>query len=410
MRIRSALVLLVAVTAAFAPAVAPVAAQSGTVTLTVAVETPAGDPVANAELTATWEGGTSTRTTASNGKAFIDVPTGADVVIEVDHPDYIRNFPFRVTDAEEEEVPITVYDRATATLTVVDTSGPVADARVELKKRGEIAVTRFTDSQGEIESGVIEAGDYEVVLTKSGYFRSTVDVDIQGTYSEQLQIERGSVSVTFRALDTNFEPPEPIAEATVVGPDFTSQTQADGTRSVSLPVNTQLTIGLEKEGYVSVEQVVVVRESDKAVNLTTRKLPAINVEVPNQRVVVGEQLQVTVTDQYGDPMPEAVVYLDGEAVGQPDDTGVIRVPIEASGDHELYAEHDQLSSDSLTITGVAAGSQVTPSPDDEETPGGDSGGAIDIPGIGPMNLRSVGYGVAGGLVIAVVLFIWIRLR
>ena len=404
------LALLLALSAAAAPAVAPVAAQTGTVTLTVAVETPDGSSVGDAELSATWEGGSATRTTAGNGKAFIDVPRGADVTIEVDHPDYIRNSPFRLTDAEEEEVPITVYDRARATVTVVDGDGPVADARVEFRRHGEIAVTRFTDPDGEVESGTIEAGEYTLTLFKAGYLRESVDVDVQGTsFSEQLQMERASVGVTFVVLDENFEPPRPVGEATLTGPDFTSQTQADGSRTVSLPVNTQLTVSAEKEGYEPVEQIVVVREQDKRVNLTTRKLPAINVDVPNRRVVVGEELQVTVTDQYGEPLRDAVVYVDGESVGQPDAQGVLRVPIQSSGDHTLVAELDQLSSEPLTITGVAAGSGPTATAAPGTPDDGGSGGMIDVPGVGPVNMRSLGVGIAGGLVIAVVLFIWTRL-
>lgn len=412
MRIRTVvLVLLLGLSTVAGSAVAPAAAQTGTVTLTVSVQTPDGDPVADAELTATWEGGSATRTTASNGKAFIDVPSGADVTIEVDHPDYVRNSPFQLTNAEEEEVTITVYDRARATLTIVDSDGPVNDARVEFRRHGEVAVTRFTDPDGEVESGIIEAGNYTVTLFKAGYLRQSVELDIQGTsFSDQLQIERGSVSVTFVVLDSNFEPPRPVAEAEITGPDFTSQTQADGSRTVSLPVNTQQRITVEKEGYDTVEQVVIVREQDKRVNITTRKLPAINVEVPNRRVVVGEALQVTVTDQYGEPLREAVVYLDGESVGQPNAQGVIRVPIESAGDHTLVAELDQLSSEPLTITGVEAGSgPVTttdqPTPDDD-----DDAGSVNIPGVGPVNMRSLGVGIAGGLVLAIVLFIWGRIR
>ena len=76
-----ALLTLVVVTSLLPTTI--VAAQE-VVTLTVTIETPDGEPVANAALTATWDGGSSTATTVSNGKAFIDVEQGADVEIAVE--------------------------------------------------------------------------------------------------------------------------------------------------------------------------------------------------------------------------------------------------------------------------------------------------------------------------------------
>ncbi len=410
MRTRTVLLTaLVAVAYAAGPAVA--VAGAADVTLTVTVETEAENPVDDAELTATWEGGSATETTRSNGQALIDVPQGADVTIEVDHPDYIRNSPFRLNDATQRDVQITVYEKGSAQLTVVDTEGPVQNARVELRKGGEIVASRTTDSQGEIESGVIESGDYTVTLFKAGYFRESVSLDVQGDVSEQLQMERGSASVTFLVLDENFDPPRRVAEATISGPDFNTVTQGDGTRTVSVPVNSQLQVTVEKEGYEPVQSTFLVREQDRRVNLTTRKLPAVSVDVPNQRVVVGEALQVTVTDQYGEPMPEAVVYLDGESVGQPNNEGVLRVPVESAGDHSLYAEFDQLSSDTLTITGVEEGAgsgdtappETTATTEEPET-------SLSLPGLGDVDLGSTAVGIAAGVVLAVVLFVYVRIR
>lgn len=402
------LTALVAVAYAAGPAVA--VAGAADVTLTVTVETEAGNSVDGAELTATWEGGSATETTRSNGQALIDVPQGADVTIEVAHPDYIRNSPYRLTDATQRDVQITVYEKGSAQLTVVDTEGPVQNVRVELRKGGEIVASRTTDSQGEIESGVIESGDYTVTLFKAGYFRESVSLDVQGDVSEQLQMERGSVSVTFLVLDDNFDPPRRVAEATITGPDFNTVTQGDGTRTVSVPVNSQLQVGVEKEGYEPVQSTFLVREQDRRVNLTTRKLPAVSVDVPNQRVVVGEALQVTVTDQYGEPVPEAVVYLDGESVGQPDNQGVLRVPVESAGDHTLYAEFDQLSSETLTITGVEEGAGSGDTPPEETATTEAPNGSVGLPGLGDVDLGSTAVGIAAGVVLAVMLFVYVRIR
>lgn len=412
MHTRTALLaLLLALATAAGPVVAPVASQSSMVTLDITVEAPGGDPVADADLTATWEGDSATATTTSSGRALIDVPEGADVTIEVSHPNYVRNSPYRVTDATEGEVQITVYRKASASFTVVDAEGPVEGVRVEFRKgSNDPVVSRTTDNRGQVDSGTIEAGEYTVTLFKSGYFQRSVDVELLGDVSQQLEIERGSVSLTFLVRDDNFDPPRPVGQATITGPDFSTQTQADGTRSVSVPVNSRLSVTVEKEGYRTVETTVLVRQQPRQVNFTTRKLPAVSVSVPNERVVVGEALQVTVTDQYDEPLSDAVVYLDGESVGQPDEQGVLRVPIESAGDHTLYAEYNQRSSETLTISGVEADGSTPPPTTEAPSSPDDSGGSVALPGLGDVDLGSTAVGIAAGVVLAVVLFVYVRIR
>lgn len=403
------LTALLVVLGAAGPAIGLASAQ---VTLTVALETPGGSPVGNADLTATWDGGSTNTTTASNGKAFIDVPEGADVTIEVEHPDYIRNSPYEVTDAEEEEVTVTVWEKASATVTVRDAQGEVEDVRVAFRKDGETVTVQRTDADGLVESGVIEAGEYTLRLFEPGYYRKTVTLTVEGETTEEVTIERGSVTVQFRVLDDHFDPPEPIAEATISGETVgTIQTLSDGTQEFSVPVNTEITVGVEKEGYETVTRTISVRESRQQVNITTRKTPRIDIEAANERVVVDESVHVTVTDEYGQPLPDATVFLDGSPVGQPDDAGTIRVPIESAGDHTLYVEFEQLTSEEVTVTGVTTGGSsptddanvATPSPGSTD----DGSGAFSV---GGLNLRSTAIGIAGGLVLAVVLFVVLRFR
>lgn len=383
------------------------------VTLTVSVKTAAGAPVSNADLTATWDGGSATATTASNGKAFLDVPEGANVSIEVDHPIYVRNSPYRVTDAGEGEVQITVWEKASASVSVVDADGAVEDVRVVFRKAGQVVAVRSTDARGSVESGVIEAGEYTLSFFKAGYLRKAVTLQVSGDTTEEVRIERDSVTVEFLVLDSNFDPPQPVADATIDGPDFSASTGSNGQRAVSLPVNTELTVTVSKDAYETVRRTVVIREQDRQVNVTTRKADDVTVEATNERVVVGERLQVTVTDEYGEPLPGATVYLDGEAVGQPNDEGVLQVPIDAEGEHTLFAQVDQLSSDRLTITGVQPGEEGSPA----ENPATDveprtvverPAGFLGVPGLGQLHLRSMAIGIAGGLLLAAVLFLYVR--
>lgn len=394
-------------------AIGPVAGlvSASNVTLTVSVVTAAGDPVSNAGLTATWDGGSRQATTASNGKAFVDVPAGADVTIAVDHPAYVRNSPYVVTDASQEGVTITVYQKSSANLTVVDQDGPVQGVRVVLRKHGSVVTVASTDATGQIQTGVIEAGDYAVNLFKPGYYKQTIPLAVRGDTTKELQIKQGSVTVQFRVLDANFDPPRGVEGATISGADFTSQSGPDGTRAVSLEVNRQYDIQVSKDGYDTVQQTITVGEQDLQVNLSTRKQPDVQLAVANQRVVVGESVQVTVTDQYDRPLRSATVYLDGTAVGQPDTKGVLRVEIDSAGDHTLYAKADSLQSDELTVTGIAGSGGSSTSAEHTADAGGsaDKGsGGISIPGAGQLNLRSTAIGIAIGLVLTGALFLYTR--
>lgn len=405
--------LLTAVVVLLAAAGPFVGLASAEVTLTVTVNTAAGAPLSGADLTARVDGEiVDTATTASNGKAFLDVPEGADVTIEVDHNVYVRNSPFTVTDAGEEDVTITVWEEATASVTVTDDDGPVEDARVVFRKNGEIVAVRSTDASGQVETGRIESGEYSLSFTKAGYYDKAVTLTVEDDTTAEFSIERGSVTVRFRVLDDNFEPPQPIGEATISGETIgTVQTLPDGTREVSVPVNTRLRVSVQKEDYEAVTETVPVRESRRVVNITTRREPAVSLQLSNERVVVGETVEVTVTDEYGEPLPEATVVLDGTEVGSPDESGTLRVPIESAGNHTVFASTEGLISTRLTVVGIDPDATGSPGGDGEPaTTAGDGAGEGDSLTVGDLNLRSTAIGVAGGLVLAVVLFVVLRFR
>lgn len=419
MRIRTVGLVAVLIIGTIGVPVAGLAgAQQSEVTLTVTVLTAAGDPVSDAELTVTWTDGSETGTvepkptTASNGQALVDVPEGAEVTIEVDHPGYVRNEPFTLSNASEGAVQVTVYQRSAVSLSVVDEDGPVEDVRVVLRKAGSIVEVFWTDARGEIESGDIEAGEYALTLSKPGYFREVMPLTVRGDTSEEVTLESGSVSVEFLVLDENFDPPRPVPEATITGEDFSVSTGSDGRREVSLPVNTELTITVEKAGYDTIERTIEIHEQPMQLNLTTLKQPAVRLDVSNERVVVGETLQVTVTDQYGEPLPGATVYLDGVAVGEANSQGTLQVPIESQGEHTVSAQLDQLSSERLTVTGIASAGDGDEAP--ESPSSGDEirqpSGFLDVPRVGLLHLRSMTLGMAAGLVLATLVFVYARLR
>ena len=419
---RLIVIALVAVAPALGVAALPVSgATAADVTVTVSVMTDSGNPVSSAQIEATWGSGSSTATTASNGKAFVDVPEGSDVTVRISHPDYVQNHPYTISGASESDVTVTVFPKATSRVRVVDQSGsPVADASVEFKKDGRSAVKARTDTNGVVTSGVIEAGQYTITVFKEGYFRKSYDLRVVGDTSADIPIERGLVSVEFRVLDDHFDPPKPIEGATITGDDIGSvRTQSNGVQRVSVPVNSQLSVTVEKEGYQSIDETMLVNEQDKQVDLTTTKTPFLEIEVLADRVVAGTRTRLQVTDEYGDPATRATVYLDGNSVGMPDAEGEILVPIDDPGQHTLHAEDGEVSSDEVSVEAIEPRTELpnTPmmtadSPNTPQTgpgaggPGFVAAGTITDQGI---HLVSAGIGIGIGFILALLIVLYMQL-
>jgi uncharacterized GH25 family protein len=336
------------------PAATPVAAQStDPVTLTVSVVDQDGDPISNADVTATWENGSATETTASNGKAFIDVERGANVTITVSHPDYIRNHPFVVQNATEQDVTIPAYQQGQLSVVVADDSGGVADARIVLRQNGRIVSQVRTNESGVFASEPIEQGEYTVAVVKPGYFRNVTTVQVGASNRTRILVERGTVSLTVTVRDPHFSPPRPISNATVrIGSVGQLQTLAGGEARVSVPVNTDLSITVEKEEYNDVTKRVAVEESDLRVNVSANRTPSLQLEPMNTRVVAGERLGVRVVDEYSAPVEGAAILLDGEDVSATDADGRAVVTVEEPGNHTLAATKDGLNSSSVTIRAI----------------------------------------------------------
>lgn len=333
---------------------APVAAQEDTVTLTVSVVDGSGSPVGGAELDATWDGGSQTATTASNGKAFVDVPSGADVAIDIAHPEYVRNRPKQVRDASEEEVTVAVAPKAYLTVRTVTAAGDPIDARIVLRDAsGGLVTSSESNDSGVFTSGAIEEGEYGVTAIKRGYYRNATDLTVAGETETRLALEQGSVTVRFNVRDDHFSPPQPVEGATVsVEGVGTTKTLGNGETSVQAPVNSRLAVEVTKDAYANVEETVVIDESAKRVNVTVRRRPALNVSADNERVVVGERVRLTVTDQYGAPVSDATVSVDGENLGTTDEEGILSVTIESAGDHTIRATTGSVTSGPAVVRGI----------------------------------------------------------
>ena len=344
--------------ASLAGAAGPALAQSDDmVTLTIEVVNPSTNQrLGGVTLLATWDGGESRATTASNGMVFIDVPEAASVEITPDDPSYTRNEPYFIRVATEREHTIEVFRKADIDVSVRDAEGPVANARVALSQDGIEAVSGRTDTDGQFRSGTIAQGRYTVTVVKAGYYRTTQDVIVAGSPEETVQIERGRVDYDVVVEDPHFDPAEPVSNATVsIEGAGESVTDDRGSTASLLPVNSELEVTVSKEGYESVTRTVTTNESAGSLAFELSREPGLSLTALNERTVVGEMVPVEVTNAYGEPASGVTILVDGEAVAQTDQNGRATVRIEEPGDRSLQARRGGTTSESVTVRGIGEG-------------------------------------------------------
>jgi len=392
----SVLLVAAAVVGLVVAGAGPVAAAdaSATATLTVTVTDDFNNGIADATVTAEWDGGSTSDTTAGNGKVFVDVPDGERVELTVEHPSYTRNNPVVVEDAAAQDVGIEVFRKADATAQVVNADGsPVSNARVTLFKRDTVAARGTTDGDGRFATGTIEQGEYRVVVRKSGYYTNDTDVEVSGEESFAVRVRQGSVPVTFSVTDDHFSPSRPVEDAQVqVGDIGTLSTGAQGEQTISVPVNSEVDIGVTKDGYATASRTVQVGESSRELSFTISREDAVNVSVGNTQILLDQRVRVEVTDEYGEPIEGAAVSVDGEQVGTTNAEGVYNAQLTEAGEHEVVASADGVSSEPVVVEAVQADGgegestpTATPVDGDTETPTiEDPVSNLPVPGFGPV--------------------------
>lgn len=351
-------------------------AAGADVTLTVSVVDQDGEPIAGTDVVGTWETesgetGTATGTTASNGKVFLDVPEEATVTLDIDDDTYIRNRPLTVERASESEIELEVVRSGTAAISVVDSrERPQEDARVRIRQEGRTVESGQTDDSGLYTSSRLERGTYTLSVVKPGFTERTQELTVDGASNASVEIERGTVTLDVRVFDDHFDPPEEIETGVIrVGSSIydAEVTVTGGWVSLNVPVNAEYTAEFVKEGYDPRPETISVQESDVNANVTAQRTPTLSLTPANERVLVGETTRVTVRNAYEEPVEGVSVSVDGTAVGETDSRGELEVSIDAAGDREVVATDGDLSSDPVTITGVAKDDAT----DDNETNGSD---------------------------------------
>ncbi len=350
---RPAAVVLVMLVAVLAPATGSVAAQTEDVTLTLEVVNDAGETVSGVALTVDWEGGSETVTTRASGQALVDVPSGSNATVTVSHDIYMRNFPYDITNATGGTVRIPVSRTGSVDVTVQGQTGPVEDATVRLVKVGRNAATAETGGDGTITVGPVERGEYGLVVEKPGHVTNASTVEVTGAIARTVELQPGAVEVRFQVTDDHFSPPEPVEDARVSIEETNDDlaTLENGQRVTTVPVNRQYSVTVRKDGYRTVERDVRVGEESRTVDLTINRVPDLDVELVNRRVVVGESTILTATNEYGEPVAGAEVTLDGDSVGTTDEVGELTVSVEARGNRTVEVSADGLSN-STEVEGI----------------------------------------------------------
>jgi PGF-CTERM protein len=355
--------VLLILASGISPVVAAGSATQDQVTLTVSVVDQNGDGVGGTIVNAAWDGGTTEETTASNGRAFVDVPQGADVQLQVEDDTYVRNFPVTVNDATNEDVEITVAQQGEASIFVSDRNGALENVAVQLQSDGRVVDEGQTGEAGVFTTRSIEQQSYTLRLSKPGYLINETQLTVNAeSQIRSVSMRSASVQITFRVVDSHFDTPQPIQGASVRVPDVgVSNTTDDGRVGFILGVNTEHGITLSKEGYQTKTRRIQVSEDEQTVSLVTRREQSVSVVATNRQVVVGESTVVSVTNAYDEPIAGADVTLDDETVGETDETGDLRLTIPTAGNHTIRAADGSVRSDGTTVVGVQVATE-TPMP------------------------------------------------
>jgi PGF-CTERM protein len=353
------IVLLLVLASATAGFAGVGAAQQDQVALTITVETEDGQTVGNANLSLSWDGGSKNATTRSNGQVIVDVPAGENVSVDIDDDEYIRNSPYVVEDASSQSVTVEVAPQGTATVTVEASDGAVENARVSLYDGTTRVTTSRTNESGVVTTDPVEQGSYSLLVYKAGFLQNRSSIDIDDSNERTVEISRDTVLVTFNVTDDHFSPAQSIQDATV---DIDSRgsltTSETGQASLTLPVNTRYSVTVTKTNYTNTTKRPFVGESDRTVDVDLNREPSLSIVADNSQMVVNQTNDVTVTDEYGEAVPNATVSVNGTVVAETDADGTLEVPISSVGNTTISVT-DGNSSASVVV-------EVIPRPSNEQ--------------------------------------------
>ena len=140
--------------------------------------------------------------------------------------------------------PAATQSGGSLSLTVTDGDDPIAGAAVTVSRDGEVVVSGETGSDGTLDTGPLADGSYAVSISEPGYHERTLSVSVDGNdVARSVTLEPGSVELSIRAVDSRTN--EPLSDALIEVEGVGSvRTAGDGTQTVRVPVNSQLSVSV----------------------------------------------------------------------------------------------------------------------------------------------------------------------
>ncbi len=368
------------------------AAQPDLVTVMMMVQTNEGEPVGGASVEVFYDSGSNQTQTFSNGQALVDVPRGTDITVDVTDDDFVLNRPVGATNVDGDTVvEVTMYPKATMVVETADDGGTVRNAQVSVTKRGSEAEldSDTTGDDGIYQLDDIETGVYDVTVVKRGYLREQVEINLtQPSTGQTVVLEEATTNLDVRVFDDHFRSPQPLSDAVVTvvtdGQEVLSgRTGDNGRRQLSVGVNGQYTIRVTKDDYTMTERTIVVGESGQELEFNVRRTPTLTVRPGADSVAAGETVLVQVRNAYGESVEGATIERDGERVGTTDANGELRVEIPETGEFEIVASQNGVTSEPTVIEGIDRAPDTTETTTTTETTE-TTEESDPLPGFGPV--------------------------
>jgi nitrate reductase NapAB chaperone NapD len=224
------------------------------------------------------------------------------------------------------------------------------------------------------------------VVRQAGYFLASQSLDVPGATQTSVTFRRGTVTLEINVTDDHFESPQPVGGASVdIAGSGSVVTQPTGIGRISVPVNAYARITVTKDGYRTTEVSEFIAEDDERIELSIQRVPAISVELLSSRVVTGESVSLSVTDEYGDPVEGATVSMDGDEVAETDASGQAVIRVESEGNHTVTVRAEALEATAYVegITEAEAGDGGGTEVDGSDQDGAETTAPFGQPGFGP---------------------------
>ncbi|BDD02347.1 MSCRAMM family protein [Persicobacter psychrovividus] len=276
------------------------------------------DPAEQAIDGATIMIGNQTEITDINGAAVFNLPAG-DYEAEVSAEGFIaQTVMCTITDMDQvKNVTLEVQPKTyTANITVTDGTDPIEGASVMI---GEMS--KMTDAEGKVSFDMLEAGDYQLMVSNEGFVDQTVDFSVVGT-DVHLMVELMPIP-TYSAMITVTDGTDPIEGASVMIGEMSKMTDAEGKVSFNMLEAGDYQAKVSMEDYI--DQTFVFTIVDKDVTQTVEL-----VAVPKY------SLTISVTD--GTDAIEGAEVMLGDQTKTTDVDGNVEFPDLKAGDYDVVVE------------------------------------------------------------------------